>query len=211
MTRQTQHIVSAGFFLLSRVLRWGLSEKSGGSKPENGLFCLKRGGKWCKMEVPSAEGIFSYIPRQVRLQMFTGTYQNSIDSKNRMIIPSRYRDQLGGHCMLTRGFDRCLYIYAMDDYEILVNKIRKLPQSDRDVRKFIREFFSNTEECHLDAQGRILIPQHLRDYAGISKNLVTKGALDKIEIWSTEVLADPEGENMMDNEEFVRKLDMYDL
>jgi MraZ protein len=143
--------------------------------------------------------------------MFTGTYQNSIDSKNRMIIPSRYRDQLGGHCMLTRGFDRCLYIYSMDDYEVLVNKIRKLPQSDRDVRKFIREFFSNTEECHLDSQGRILIPQHLRDYAGINKNLVTKGALDKIEIWSTEVLSDPEGENMMDNEEFVRKLDMYDL
>ena len=143
--------------------------------------------------------------------MITGTYQNSIDSKNRMIIPSRYRDQLGGHCMLTRGFDRCLYIYSMDDYEVLVNKIRKLPQSDRDVRKFIREFFSNTEECHLDSQGRILIPQHLRDYAGINKNLVTKGALDKIEIWSTEVLSDPEGENMMDNEEFVRKLDMYDL
>ena len=143
--------------------------------------------------------------------MFTGTYQNSIDSKNRMIIPSRYRDQLGGHCMLTRGFDRCLYIYSMDDYEVLVNKSRKLPQSDRDVRKFIREFFSNTEECHLDSQGRILIPQHLRDYAGINKNLVTKGALDKIEIWSTEVLSDPEGENMMDNEEFVRKLDMYDL
>lgn len=143
--------------------------------------------------------------------MFTGTYQNSIDSKNRMIIPSRYRDQLGGHCMLTRGFDRCLYIYSMEDYEVLVGKIRKLPQSDRDVRKFIREFFSNTEECHLDSQGRILIPQHLRDYAGINKNLVTKGALDKIEIWSTEVLSDPEGENMMDNEEFVRKLDMYDL
>ena len=143
--------------------------------------------------------------------MFTGTYQNSIDSKNRMIIPSRYRDQLGGRCMLTRGFDRCLYIYSMEDYEVLVNKIRKLPQSDRDVRKFIREFFSNTEECHLDSQGRILIPQHLRDYAGINKNLVTKGALDKIEIWSTEVLSDPEGENMMDNEEFVRKLDMYDL
>ena len=143
--------------------------------------------------------------------MFTGTYQNSIDSKNRMIIPSRYRDQLGGHCMLTRGFDRCLYIYSLEDYDVLVTKIRKLPQSDRDVRKFIREFFSNTEECHLDSQGRILIPQHLRDYAGITKNLVTKGALDKIEIWSTEVLSDPEGENMMDNEEFVRKLDMYDL
>ncbi|HHW95137.1 MAG TPA: division/cell wall cluster transcriptional repressor MraZ [Mogibacterium sp.] len=143
--------------------------------------------------------------------MFTGTYQNTIDSKNRMIIPARYRDLLGGRCMLTRGFDRCLYIYSLEDYGVLVEKIRKLPQSDRDVRKFIRAFFSNTEECNLDAQGRILIPQHLREYAGINKNLVTKGALDKIEIWSAEVLSDPEGENMMENEEFIKKLDLYDL
>lgn len=143
--------------------------------------------------------------------LFTGTYQNSIDSKNRLIIPAKYRDMLGGHCMLARGFDRCLYIYAMEDWDVLVEKISMLKQSDKDVRKFIREFFSNAEECHLDAQGRILIPQHLRDYAKISKDLVTKGAMDKIEIWSVESLNDPEEENMMDNEEFVRKLDMYDL
>ena len=143
--------------------------------------------------------------------MFTGTYQNSIDSKNRMIIPAKYRDLLGGKCMLTRGFDKCLYIYSMEDWEVLVEKISALKQSDRDVRKFIREFFSNTEECHLDAQGRILIPQHLKAYAGITKDMVTKGSMDKIEIWSAEVLEDPEGENMMDNEEFVKKLDMYDL
>ncbi len=143
--------------------------------------------------------------------LFTGTYQNSIDSKNRLIIPAKYRDMLGGHCMLARGFDRCLYIYAMEDWDVLVEKISMLKQSDKDVRKFIREFFSNAEECHLDAQGRILIPQHLREYAKINKDLVTKGAMDKIEIWSVESLNDPEGENMMDNEEFVRKLDMYDL
>ncbi len=143
--------------------------------------------------------------------MFTGTYQNSIDNKNRLIIPSRYRDQLGGHCMLTRGFDKCLYIYTMEDYGVLVDKIRKLPQSDKDVRRFIREFFSNAEECNLDSQGRILIPQHLREYASINKNLVTKGSLDKIEVWSTEVLSDPDGENMMDNEEFVMKLDAYNI
>ena len=111
--------------------------------------------------------------------------------------------------MLTRGFDRCLYIYSMEDYEVLVEKIKKLPQSDRDVRKFIREFFSNTEDCHLDAQGRILIPQHLRDYAHITKNLVTKGAMDKIELWSAEVLQDPNGENMMDNDEFASKLSAF--
>ncbi len=143
--------------------------------------------------------------------MFTGTYQNKLDNKYRVIIPAKYRDQLGGRCMLTRGFDKCLYIYAMEDWDVLVDKIKKLKQSDRDVRRFIREFFSNTEECTLDAQGRILIPAHLREYAGITKELVTKGAMDKIEIWSAEVLDDPEEENIMDDEDFLRKLDMYDL
>lgn len=146
-----------------------------------------------------------------RLTMFTGTYENSIDNKNRMIIPSKYRDQLGGKCMLTRGFDRCLYIYAMEDWSVLVDKIKQLKQSDRDVRKFIREFFSNTEECNLDSQGRILIPANLREYAGITKDLITKGAMDKIEIWSQETYKDPDSENMMDNEEFIDKLDMYNL
>lgn len=141
--------------------------------------------------------------------MFTGTYQNSIDSKNRLIIPSRYRDMLGGRCMLTKGFDRCLYIYSMEDFEVLVEKIKKLSQADREVRKFIREFFSNTELCTLDAQGRILIPQNLRDYAHITKNLVTKGAMDKIELWSAEVLEDPDGENMMDDDEFANKLSAF--
>lgn len=145
------------------------------------------------------------------LTMFTGTYENSIDNKNRMIIPSKYRDQLGGKCMLTRGFDRCLYIYAMEDWSVLVDKIKQLKQSDRDVRKFIREFFSNTEECNLDSQGRILIPANLREYAGITKDLITKGAMDKIEIWSQETYKDPDSENMMDNEEFIDKLDMYNL
>lgn len=143
--------------------------------------------------------------------MFTGTFQNTLDNKYRMIIPSKYRDQLGGRCMLTRGFDCCLYIYSMEDWAVLVDKIKQLKQSDRDVRKFIREFFSNTEECSLDSQGRILIPANLRDYAGITKNLVTKGAMDKIEIWAAEVLDDPDGENMMDNDEFVKKLDLYNL
>lgn len=143
--------------------------------------------------------------------MFTGNYENSIDSKNRMTIPSKFRDQLGGRCMLTRGFDRCLYIYSMDDWSVLVEKIKQLKQSDRDVRKFIREFFSNTEECVLDSQGRILIPQNLKGYAGISKDLITKGAMDKIEIWGKEIYDDPDEENMMDSDEFVAKLDMYNL
>lgn len=143
--------------------------------------------------------------------MFTGTYEYSIDGKNRMIVPAKYRNQLGGTCMLAAGFDKCLYIYSMEDWEILVEKISKLRQTDRDVRRFIRQFFSNAEECNLDSQGRIHIPQNLIRYAGINKDLITLGALDKIEVWSREVYHDPEDENLMDNEDFVRKLESYDL
>lgn len=143
--------------------------------------------------------------------MFTGTYENSIDSKNRMIVPSKYRNQLGGKCMLARGFDTCLYIYTMDDWEELVLKMKKLRQTDRDMRKFIREFFSNASECQLDSQGRILIPQNLKSYAGITKDLITLGAMDKIEVWSKEVYNDSENENMFDDEEFIAKLEEYDI
>ena len=143
--------------------------------------------------------------------MFTGTYENSIDGKNRMIVPSKYRNQLGGKCMLSRGFDACLYIYTMEDWDELVGKMKKLRQTDRDMRKFIREFFSNASECQLDSQGRILIPQNLKNYAKISKDLITMGAMDKIEVWSKEVYNDSENENMFDDEEFIAKLEEYDI
>ena len=133
--------------------------------------------------------------------MFTGTYENSIDNKNRMIVPSKYRNQLGGKCMLARGFDR----------EELVAKMRKLRQTDRDMRRFIREFFSNASECQLDSQGRILIPQNLNTYASITKDLITLGAMDKIEVWSKEVYNDSESENMFNDEEFIAKLEEYDI
>lgn len=143
--------------------------------------------------------------------MFTGFFgssENSIDSKNRLIIPARFRNLLGDRFVLTRGFDKCLYIYAMEDYEVLVDKFRKLPQSDRDVRAFIREFFANTEICTPDSQWRIRIPKNLRDYAGLEKDLVITGAMDKIEVWSAEALKN-DNTNMMDDDDFVRKLQSF--
>jgi MraZ protein len=143
--------------------------------------------------------------------MFHGTYQNTIDSKNRMIVPSRFRDQLGGKCMLTKGFDECLYIYKMDDYEVMAGKIAALPQSDKQFRKFVRDFFGNSVICDLDSQGRILIPQNLREYAHISKDLVTIGAMDKVEIWSAETGASTDTQEMMNDESFVEKLKAFNI
>ena len=99
--------------------------------------------------------------------MFTGTYENSIDSKNRMIIPAKYRNQLGGECMLSRGYDRCIYIYTMEDWEMLADKLKELRQSDPAIREFIRKVFSTASECKRDSQGRVIIPSTLKKYARI--------------------------------------------
>jgi len=116
--------------------------------------------------------------------MFMGKVQNSIDVKSRMIVPSKYRDELGYRCVLTKGMDKCLYIYSMQEWENFMKKLSALPTSDINSRQFMRHFYANANECEIDKQGRIVIPQNLREYAEIEKDLVTVGVLDKIEIWS---------------------------
>lgn len=141
--------------------------------------------------------------------MFMGTFNNSIDAKNRMIVPSKHRDQLGGRCVLTKGMDKCLYIYSMGEWEKQMDKIEALPESDPKVRAFIRHFCANAVDCEFDKQGRIVIPAELKEYAGIDKELVTMGAMRKIEVWSKEIWEAPDNENKMDSEEFAESLAQY--
>lgn len=148
--------------------------------------------------------------RGVRL-MFMGTYYNSIDSKNRLIVPSKHRDQLAGKCVLTKGLDTCLYIYSVPDWEKQMEKIAELPESDPKIRAFIRHYFGNATVCEFDKQGRIVIPQNLIDYAKISKDLVTMGAMRKVEIWSREVWETPENEGKLDSQEYAEALRQYNF
>ena len=141
--------------------------------------------------------------------MFMGTFNNSIDAKNRMIVPSKHRDQLGGRCVLTKGMDKCLYIYSMNEWDKQMDKIEALPESDPKVRAFIRHFCANAVDCEFDKQRRIVIPAELKEYAGIDKELVTMGAMRKIEVWSKEVWDAPDNENKMDSEEFAESLAQY--
>jgi len=121
--------------------------------------------------------------------MFTGTYNNSIDEKNRMIIPSKYRDGLGLRCVLTKGLDKgCLYIFPMQEWESFTDVLSELPAFDVNSRNLMRHFYANAAECDIDKQGRIIIPQDLREYANIEKDLVTVGFRNKIEVWSKEAL-----------------------
>lgn len=141
--------------------------------------------------------------------MFMGTYNNSIDGKNRMIVPVKHREGLGSRCILTKGLDRCLYIYTLSDWEKQMDKISNMPESDPKVRAFIRHFCANAVECEFDKQGRIVIPAELKAYGEFSKELVTMGAMKKIEIWAKEVWDADEDGQKMDTEAFSDALSLY--
>ncbi|MDF2504529.1 division/cell wall cluster transcriptional repressor MraZ [Clostridium sp.] len=118
--------------------------------------------------------------------MFIGEYQHAIDSKNRMIIPSKFREELGSAFILTKGLDGCLYAYTMDEWKVLETKLKKLPLTNRNARAFVRFFFSGANEISVDKQGRALVPQNLIEYASINKEIVSIGVSTRIEIWSKE-------------------------
>ncbi|NFG41847.1 division/cell wall cluster transcriptional repressor MraZ [Clostridium botulinum] len=118
--------------------------------------------------------------------MFIGEYQHSLDSKNRMIVPAKLREDLGEMFVITKGLDGCIYAYTINEWRILENKLKTLPLTNRDARAFVRFFFSGGCIVDLDKQGRGLIPQNLKEYAGIEKDIVSIGVLSRVEIWSRE-------------------------
>ena len=143
--------------------------------------------------------------------MFMGTSNNSIDEKNSRLVPSGLRCGRGSRCMVTKGRDCCLYIYTTEAWDRQMEKISKLPESDPKVRAFIRHFCANAAECEFDKQGRIVIPQELKNYAKIEKKLVTMGAMSKIEVWSKEVWDAPDNESKMNTEDFANALAEYNF
>ncbi|MBD7964392.1 MULTISPECIES: division/cell wall cluster transcriptional repressor MraZ [Fictibacillus] len=119
--------------------------------------------------------------------MFMGEYQHSIDEKGRMIIPSKFRDELGTEFILTRGLDQCVFGYPLNEWKVIEEKLKSLPFTKKDARAFTRFFFSGAAECQLDKQGRVNIASPLRDYAKLEKDCVVIGVSNRIEIWSKSI------------------------
>ncbi len=119
--------------------------------------------------------------------MFIGEYQHSLDSKGRIIIPSKFRGELGYEFVITKGLDNCLFVYPQEEWTIVEDKLKSLPLTNRDARAFIRFFFSGASESNLDKQGRVLIPQNLREHSKIDKDAVIIGVATRLEIWSKEI------------------------
>jgi len=118
--------------------------------------------------------------------VFMGEYQHSLDAKGRIIVPAKFRDPLGGQCVVTRGLDQCLFLYPPAEWATMEEKLKTLPLTQRDARAFVRFFFSGATDVELDKQGRIMIPAALRDYAGLTKDVVVIGVSTRVELWSKE-------------------------
>lgn len=118
--------------------------------------------------------------------MFIGEYHHSVDDKGRLIIPSKFRDELGTKFIITRGIENCLFVYSLESWEKIVNKLETLPFTKKDARAFIRFFLSGASEAEFDKQGRINIASPLISYANITKECVVIGTGDRLEIWSEE-------------------------
>lgn len=119
--------------------------------------------------------------------VFIGSYQHAIDEKGRVIIPSRFRDELGQHSVVTKGLDQCLFLFPIQEWEKRSQELALLPLSKGDARAYSRLFFAGASECELDKQGRIMIPAHLREYAKLDREVVIIGVSSRIEIWSAPI------------------------
>lgn len=118
--------------------------------------------------------------------MLIGEYSHNMDSKGRIAIPAKFREKLGTGAIITRGLDNCLFVFGLNEWEILIQKLMNLPLSQSNSRAFVRLMLAGAKDAEFDAQGRILIPEYLRKYAGIKKKVIVTGLYNRIEIWDEE-------------------------
>ena len=113
-----------------------------------------------------------------------GEYNHTIDTKGRLIIPSKFRETLGDEFVVTKGLDGCLFVYDSNEWQSFEEKLKSLPLTNKDARQFARFFLAGAAAVEVDKQGRILLPAVLRDFAGLEKEVVLVGVASRVEIWS---------------------------
>ena len=118
--------------------------------------------------------------------MFMGEYNHTVDAKGRLIVPSKFREQLGDEFVITKGLDNCLFVYDNSEWTALEEKLRALPITNTAGRKFSRFLLGSAATCEVDKQGRILIPAALKEFAALQKDVVLIGVGNRAEIWSKE-------------------------
>ena len=115
--------------------------------------------------------------------MLIGEYTHTIDAKKRLAIPAKLRRELGAKAVITRGLDNCLFIFPLKEWQKLVEKLSNLPFGERNSRSFVRLILAGASEVNLDSLGRVLVPDYLKNYAQLKKNVIIAGVYNRLEIW----------------------------
>lgn len=138
--------------------------------------------------------------------MFIGEFQHTLDAKGRIFVPSKFRDDLGENFIITIGLDNCLFVFPQEEFDRLKAKIDALSITNKDARTFSRFFFGHAGECEMDKQGRIMIPQNLRAFANLSKDVTVVGVSNRVELWDTAAWEDAHNFDKFSPEELAEKL-----
>jgi MraZ protein len=115
--------------------------------------------------------------------MFIGEHQHNIDPKKRLALPSKFRKELGNSVVVTRGLDKCLFVYPANVWKEIAEKLSAFPMGESTTRSFVRMMLSGASDVDVDSQGRILLPDYLKEYAGLDKNVTVAGLFNRLEIW----------------------------
>ncbi len=138
--------------------------------------------------------------------MFIGEFQHNLDSKGRVAVPVKFRNKLSAGAIITRGLDHCLFIFSGNEWETLAQKLISLPLAQANSRAFVRLMLAGAMDAQLDKQGRILIPDYLREYAGLKKQVIVAGLYNRIEIWDSEAWKQYKSKTESSSDEIAEKL-----
>lgn len=138
--------------------------------------------------------------------MILGEFQHTLDEKGRMAIPVKFRGNLAGGAIITRGLDKCLFVFTTKDWEALAQKLVALPLSQANSRAFARLMLAGAMDVEMDKQGRILVPDYLREYANLEKEVVVTGLYNRIEIWGSKAWKQYKEKTESESDEIAEKL-----
>ncbi|RMD62263.1 transcriptional regulator MraZ [Candidatus Parcubacteria bacterium] len=138
--------------------------------------------------------------------MLLGEFRHNLDNKGRLAIPAKFRPEIAGGAIITRGLDNCLFLFTAKEWDALVRKLNALPLAQANSRAFVRLMLSGAMDVDLDSQGRILIPDYLRRYAGLEKRVVVAGLYSRIEVWGERRWEEYQARTESASEEIAEKL-----
>ncbi len=138
--------------------------------------------------------------------MFIGEFTHSLDTKGRAAVPIKFRGKLGTNAIITRGLDRCLFVFTSQEWETLAQKLIALPLAQANSRAFVRLMLAGAMDVEVDKQGRVLIPDYLREYAGLEKEIVVAGLYNRIEVWNSQTWKGYKEKTESESDEIAEKL-----